>query len=162
VEIDLARAGIDDLEAVRRFGRRVVGGYYEQIGIPEFGASMLAEHWEGPSQEQAIVDGRVVLARCETELVGVAEFDTYEGEPVVWKLYVDESLRNRGVGRRLLAEVERLLPPGSGSVLIEHAAENSLAALAYERLGFEVAWIDEGAAPGATTVWRRRVLADRP
>jgi hypothetical protein len=35
--------------------------------------------------------------------------------------------------------------------LTEHAAENNEAARFYDRIGFNVAWIEEGQGPGATT-----------
>ena len=109
-----------------------------------------------------IVVGRVVFVYVVGEFVGVIEFDEFVGELVIWKFYVDAHLRGTGVGRRLLAAVDELLPADAVSVLIEHASENVLAASVYERLGFTVAWIDESDGPGMTTVWRRRMRDVRP
>lgn len=78
---------------------------------------------------------------------------------MLWKLYVRDGRRGTGIGRRLVERVEDLLPADDRSLLIEHAEENAAAAAAYERLGFDVASIDEGEAPGSRTVWRRRAIS---
>jgi len=151
-------AEMSDLVAVRDFGRRVVVGFYESIGLPEYGRTVVTRYWEADAQEGAIADRRVIVADDDGTIVGVAEFGWYEEEPIMWKLYVEPMMRGRGIGSMLVDEVIAAVAGGASSVLTEHAAENERAARFYDRHGFNVAWIDEGQGPGASTVWRRKQL----
>src|SRR6185436_12445024 len=65
----------------------------------------------------------------------------------IWGVYVTQSLRGRGLGRRLLATmVERARDlPGLEHVLLSVTSENAAALALYRSLGFE-AWGTEPAA----------------
>jgi GNAT superfamily N-acetyltransferase len=159
VQIRTAKAG--DLAAVRDFARRVVAPHYTSIGLlPEFGESMLANYWESDGQEAAVNQQRVFLATDDDDdVVGVAEYGAYEGEPVLWKLYIAESHRGTVIGQALIDRFIESVAPDTESLLIEHVAENVATGEIYENLGFPGAWIDQGGdAPGGTTVWRRKRL----
>lgn len=151
-------AEMSDLVAVRDFGRRVVVGFYESIGLPEYGEAVVTRYWESNAQEDAIEEGRVIVADDDGAIVGVTEFGWYEGEPIMWKLYVEPLMRGRGIGSKLVDGVIAAVAGRASSVLTEHAAENNEAARFYERTGFNVAWIEEGQGPGATTIFRRKQL----
>ena len=151
-------AELSDLVAVRDFGRRVVVTYYESIGLTKYGEAIVTQYWDSSVQEVAIADGRVIVADDDGAIVGVTEFGSYEGEPIMWKLYVEPVMRGRGIGSKLVDEVIAAVAGEASSVLTEHAAENNEAALFYDHAGFNIAWIEEGEGPGATTVWRRKQL----
>ena len=156
--VEVRFAEMSDLVAVRDFGRRVVLAFYESIGLREYGQTVVTQYWESRAQESAIADRRVIVADDDGTIVGVTEFGFHEGEPIMWKLYVEPVMRGRGIGSKLVDEVIAAVAGYASSVLTEHAAENNEAALFYDRAGFNVAWIEEGEAPGATTVWRRKQL----
>jgi ribosomal protein S18 acetylase RimI-like enzyme len=151
-------AEISDLGAIRDFGRRIVVPFYESIGLPEYGEAVVAQYWESSVQENAIAEGRVIVADDDGAVVGVTEFGSYEGEPIMWKLYVEPLMRGRGIGSRLVDELIAAVAGRASSVLTEHAAENNEAARFYDRIGFNVAWIEEAQGPGVTTIFRRKQL----
>ena len=151
-------AELSDLAAVRDFGRRVVVTYYESIGLTKYGEAIVTQYWDSSVQEVAIADGRVIVADDDGAIVGVTEFGSYEGEPIMWKLYVEPLRRGQGIGSKLVDGVIAAVAGRASSVLTEHAAENKGAARFYERIGFHVAWIEEGQGPGATTIFRRKQL----
>jgi ribosomal protein S18 acetylase RimI-like enzyme len=156
--VEVRFAEMSDLVAVRDFGRRVVLAFYESIGLREYGQTVVTQYWESRAQENAIADRRVIVADDDGTIVGVTEFGCHEGEPIMWKLYVEPVMRGRGIGSKLVDEVIAAVAGEASSVLTEHAAENNEAALFYDRAGFNIAWIEEGEGPGATTVWRRKQL----
>ena len=151
-------AEMSDLVAIRDFGRRVVVGFYESIGLHDYGEAVVTQYWESSAQEDAIAEGRVIVAAEDDAIVGVTEFGWYEGEPIMWKLYVEPRMRGRGIGSKLVDGVIAAVAGMASSVLTEHAAENHEAARFYERIGFSVAWIEDGEGPGATTIFRRKQL----
>ena len=156
--MSLRFAETSDLSAIRAFGRRVLLPFYETIGIPETGEMLLAEYWESDGQAEAIAERRVIVADRDGKIVGVTEVGRYDGEPIIWKLYVEPAMRRRGVGLKLVDAAINSAAEGEATVLVEHPAENEDAAQFYDLVGFEVAWVDVGEGPGATTVWRRKAL----
>jgi len=151
-------AEMSDMVAVRDFGRRIVVAFYRSIGLGEYGAAVVTRYWESSAQEKAIGDGHVIVADDDGSIVGITEFGCYDGEPIMWKLYVEPEMRGRGVGSMLVDAVIAAVAGGASSLLTEHPAENNEAARFYDRVGFEIAWIEEGEGPGATTIWRRKQL----
>lgn len=92
--------------------------------------------------------GRIILAERAGRIIGVIAFVVQEDEPFVTEavrlhcfvtdLVVDEDHRGAGVGRRLLAEVERLArESGCRRLAIGVLAGNGGALRAYEAFGFE-------------------------
>jgi ribosomal protein S18 acetylase RimI-like enzyme len=131
---------------------------HESIGIREYGEAMVGHYWESDAQAAAIAERHVILAEHDGAIVGVTELGSYKGEPIIWKLYIAPDLRGQGIGEKLVEGAIAALPDTASSILVEHAAENERVAKFYDRVGFHVAWIDEGEGPGATTVWRRKQL----
>lgn len=72
-------AEMSDLVAVRDFGRRIVVAFYESIGLPKYGEAVVTQYWESSVQEDAIAEGRVIVADDDGAIVGVTEFGWYEG-----------------------------------------------------------------------------------
>jgi ribosomal protein S18 acetylase RimI-like enzyme len=148
-----------DLAAVRDFGRRVVVPFYQSLINLDFGEAIWRQHWGSDLQEGAIAEHRVLLVEANGRIVGVTEFGEYEGEPVMWKLYVSPHERGLGIGRKLAQGVcDAVAGQGASSLLVEHPSENEGAGRFYDSLGFVVAWVDKGEGPGGTTVWRRKKL----
>ncbi len=152
-------AELVDLAAVREFGRQVVVPFYASLISLEYGETIWRQHWGSDDQEDAIVQRRVLLAEARGRIVGVTEIGVYDGEPVMWKLYVSPDERRRGIGRMLVGGVcDAVIGEGASSLLVEHPSENVDAGRFYDSLGFAVAWLDPGDGPGATTVWHRKKL----
>ncbi|WP_380164096.1 GNAT family N-acetyltransferase [Jannaschia sp. R86511] len=152
---DATGADVDD---VLRFGERVVQPHY----VPLIGAAAAASQhdtwWSAEHIGSAVDDGTLVVAEADRTVVGVAQRGRYEGEHVIYKLYVDPALRGRGLGPRLVDALEQQLPAGVERVWIEHFAANERAAAFYDREGFLVQRVDAGPTgdPALAVVWRAR------
>lgn len=158
MSLSVRPAVVSDLGEIRAFGRRVLIPFYESIGLPQYGEMNLAQYWESDEQVLAVREGRVIVAEVDGSIVGVTEFGSYNGEPIIWKLYIQPEMRRHGLGTKLVNSAISTGAKGATSVLVEHPIENESAGRFYDQLGFDVVWVDTGDGPGATTVWRRRTL----
>ncbi|MDR2883073.1 MAG: GNAT family N-acetyltransferase [Alistipes sp.] len=70
-------------------------------------------------------------------IVGSVKFRALDGHVWVGKLIVDPACRGRGLGRRLLAEVEAL-NPGAGRFQLRTAASSDHNIRLYESVGYRV------------------------
>lgn len=118
--------------------------------------------WTREYLAPAVDAGALVVAEADGEVIGVAQRGEWNGDPVVWKLYVHPERRGQGVGRDLLRAVTAELPRGTSRVLVEHFAGNRRAAAFYEREGFVHLRTDPAPSgdPAADQVWRVRQLTD--
>ncbi|MHA3704582.1 GNAT family N-acetyltransferase [Jatrophihabitans sp. YIM 134969] len=159
VRIELADTR--DAPRIGEFGARVLPPHHTPL-IGTDAAAEQVERWWTPAQTTAAIEAhRVVVARENDRIVGIAQWGEFEGAWVVWKLYVDPSHRGAGLGPRLVAAVVERLPPGTPEVRLEHAAGNERAASFSEREGFHVTRVDPHPSgdPRRATVWRARRLA---
>lgn len=102
----------------------------------------------------------MVVAEAGGQIVGVAEYGTRDGTPVIWKLYVQPDLRGHGIGRRLIHDIVDRLPPGTASLQVEQFAANERAGLFYDREGFRPIRTESNETdPRLTVVWRELTLA---
>ena len=105
----------------------------------------------------------LTLAEDGGQVVGMAMLGNFEGQPVVWKLYVLPGHQGRGVGSALL-DAAIAAAPESGPVLIEYTEGNQRAAALYARRGFTEIRRDVERDGWPRTVWMKRMPtpADRP
>ncbi len=148
-----------DVAAICAFGARVVPDHYRPL-IGDEAARRQVEQWWTPERIGATVSaGEVVVAERAGQVVGVGERGTWEGDHVIWKLYVDPELRGRGVGPRLIAGLVAHLPEGATRICVEHFAANERAGLFYEREGFRLMRTAKHPSdPAQHVVWRVREI----
>lgn len=120
---------------------------------PAYAEELLATCWTADALGPAVAAGNVLIALEGGSVVGMAEHGRYDGEPVLWKLYVAPRRRSAGIGPMLLRGVVADLPSGTVRLLTEHIAENERAAAFYRREGFAV--LHEG----PDIIWRARPVA---
>jgi GNAT superfamily N-acetyltransferase len=72
-------------------------------------------------------------------------------------VWVDESLRNRGLGRTLIAAAEAEARR-RGCALVQFLAYDLLTLGLYERLGYETVGVIHGWPPGSAARWYRKDL----
>ncbi|MEO1059933.1 MAG: bifunctional GNAT family N-acetyltransferase/class I SAM-dependent methyltransferase [Actinomycetota bacterium] len=152
-----------DLQAIARFAEVVVHDTYDPLIGPE-GARRVLDWWGQPLAEAVDLGHVHVAVACgdgDIELVGLVERGVLDGEPVVWKLYVAPTWRNRGIGPRLLQVAEGGIGPGHDRLLLEHIASNERAARFYERHGLTVLRRERSDDPEHDLVWRSRQLGGR-
>lgn len=106
----------------------------------------------GEEQEFAIFarrdDGRIVAGICGIVWGGYCELQA---------MWVDESLRGRGLARTLLAGAEAEAQRRGCALVVFHAYD-LLARGLYERLGYETVGVIENCPAGSAARWYRKVL----
>jgi ribosomal protein S18 acetylase RimI-like enzyme len=71
------------------------------------------------------------------------EYEPWHGRLVLWHLYITRTRRREGIGRALLAEVERYgVAQGAQRVWLETTSINVPGVHAYERLGYALCGMD--------------------
>ena len=150
-EIELRLLGNGDLDRYRRLRLEALRTEPTAFGSSyEVEASAKADKYR--DRLTGSPENYVLGAWQGEQLIGIGGF-VRETAPKrqhigsIWGVYVTQSLRGRGLGRRLLATmVERARDlPGLEHVLLSVTSENAAALALYRSLGFE-AWGTEPAA----------------
>jgi ribosomal protein S18 acetylase RimI-like enzyme len=155
-EVVIRLADEQDLDSIRAFGAVVVPAHYDPIIGPAAAQEQVDLWWTRERLLAALSDGVLLVAEADGELVGVAEVGAWDGDPVIWKLYVRPGHRGRGIGRMLLLSAISEVPREASRVVLEHFAGNERAGAFYQREGFEHLRTDPAVSgePAAATVWR--------
>lgn len=144
-------ATFNDIEAIRSLGADVWREVYSTL-LPEgYIESALAQWWSSEHFQNAITDSNqiVLVAESATELIGVAQTAILQPtEAMLWKLYVRSGWRNKGLGRRMIEETIRRLPPEVAVLRTEYYAANERAGMFYRKLGFVFDFIEESSYQG--------------
>jgi GNAT superfamily N-acetyltransferase len=150
-----------DVPAICRFGEAHIRPHYAPLIGAENADEQVRRWWNERHVSAAVVDGLVVVAEADGQLVGVGQRGRSGADHVVYKLYVHPRHRGRGLGARLLDALIRQLPADADRLYIEHFMANGRAGAFYEREGFTVERIESGRAeaPALRVVWRARRLA---
>ncbi len=141
-----------------RFGTEVIPEVYGPIASHEYLDTLLTSFWSIDRLERDIADDVVLVATDSTHdgVVGFLHLAEYDGEPVIWKVYLLPRFRNRGLGERLIDRAISMLDADAPSVVLEHHGANDAAGRFYERLGFHV-YRQTGDQPDIS-IWRRKML----
>lgn len=155
-EVFIRRAEAGDIESIRRFADAVVPPAYVEFA-PGMGEKLVQEWWSDAQLRDCIDNTTMLVATDGNDVVGVAQLDAREPEPVLWKLYTAPDQRGTGLGSALLDAVVDAAPERPASILTEYLADNLAAAAWYARRGFEVIGreLTDG---GSDIVWARLVL----
>ena len=156
--LGIRAAGQDDLPGLRRFAREVLPEHYAPIIGTSAAEDQVTQWWTDERHAAAIGQGTLLVAEDAGEIVGVVQWGPFDGEQVIWKLYLRPAHRGSGLGTRLLDATIARLPADAGRLLIEHFAGNTGAARFYEREGFRVQRVElhPGDDRALDTVWRVR------
>lgn len=160
------RAGTHaDIPGFRDLGEAVVPPTYGPID-EAYAQRMLDEWWVAERFEASLAVNTHLVAECDGQVVAMAafgllsrshrDFPHVTGErEVMWKLYVHPDHHGRGIGSRLLAEVEALVE--GDELWLEVVDGNEQAFAFYRAKGFvEVERVGDGVWPD--DVWLRKDL----
>ncbi len=161
IVVRLARA--DDLPDVRAFGAAHIPDVYGPLLGREAALRQVEHWWTDAYLSPAIEAGLLVVAESGRGLEGVAQLGNLGDDHIVFKLYVAPTSRGTGLGPRLLARVDELLPATATRLVVEHVAANERAAAFYEREGFAIERVEPHPSGDArqATVWRARARTAR-
>lgn len=155
-QVDIRPAEASDIEAIQQFAHAVVPAAYAEFA-PGMGDKLVADWWNADQLRDCIDNTATLIAVGGDSVVGLAQLDAREPEPVLWKLYTAADQRGTGLGSALLAAVIAALPERPASILTEYLADNTAAAAWYERRGFVVTAREH--YPGEPeSVWARLAL----
>ncbi|MGC2240265.1 MAG: GNAT family N-acetyltransferase [Acidimicrobiia bacterium] len=159
--MDVRLATPEDAGAICAFGAAFIPEHYGPLLGAEAAKAQVTLWWTPERLALAAREGRMIVAEVEGELVGVGEWGIHDGVPVVWKLYVHPSHRQRGIGPRLLSAIVDTLPDGTEWLRVEHFVSNRRAGQFYEREGFtELGTIEDPTSPAMSVVWRELSLSE--
>jgi len=146
-----------------------------QSGIAKGGLPELVVEDSPAPADLALLEARVAAAAVTAAGVGAErEFGIFargdEGRVVagisgiIWggycelqAMWVEESLRNRGLGRALVSGAEDEARRRGCGLVVLHAYDLLVRGL-YERLGYEAVGVIENCPAGSTARWFRKVL----
>src|SRR5690625_3827540 len=159
MSVSVRMAELNDVDAIVDFGARVVPPHYSPILGADAAQGQLA-WWTRECMEPAVTAGRVHVALANHAVVGLSETGEFNGEQVIWKLYLAPDFRGGSLGTELLRHSIDALPAGVGHVLVEHFAGNARAGTFYQREGFNVIHTEAAHSDdqNAAVVWRRLEL----
>jgi ribosomal protein S18 acetylase RimI-like enzyme len=160
---------VADIPAFRALGEAVVPPTYGPID-EAYAQRMLDEWWIPEVFEKSLARNAHLVAERDGEVVALAsvgrlsqsyrEFPHVSGDrEVMWKLYVHPDHHGRGIGSRLLAEVESMVE--GEELWLEVVDGNDQAYDFYVARGFrEVERVTDREWPD--DVWLRKALGARP
>ncbi|WP_433168431.1 GNAT family N-acetyltransferase [Kribbella sp. CA-247076] len=134
--IEVRRAGIGDVEAVREIGLKTWPVAYGGLASEEFVVDGLAQWWSPEVVERGIRNGITLVAAEGDRLVGMVGLGREGDSWVMWKLYVLPDHQGQGIGRALLDAAVAALPEGTPELLLDVLVANEKAVGFYRAYGF--------------------------
>ena len=166
----LVRPGTpDDIPALVALGRAVVPPTYGPIDAT-YAQKMLDEWWTPEVLATSLERNAHLVAEVGGEVVAMASFGRLSrshrdfphvtgDREVMWKLYVHPDHQGRGIGRRLLGEVEALVE--GDELWLEVVDGNEQAFAFYRSHGFEEVERTPDRDPWPDDVWMRKAMVAR-
>jgi len=143
-------ADVPDMQAL---GQVVWPVTYEHFAGADHVAANLAAWWTAEALTASLAESAAVLVAVDgARVVGLVEVGEYDGDPVMWKLYVHPDRHGEGIGSALLAAALAALPAESAPLRTEYTAGNEPAGRWYAARGF-VETSREGTPGVLQTVW---------
>lgn len=152
--LSIRTANLDDVDDIRSIGLMTWPATYLSFTSPDFVMDNLNTWWSRGSVSASITDDTTFIASQDGKAVGTLTLGLFEGEPVIWKIYVLPEAHGRGIGSALMDAALAAIGPAQ-DVRIEFVKGNSAARQFYGRRGFMFDF-EEDMAEGFTTVWLRR------
>ena len=165
-EIRLRPGTRDDIASFVELGHAVVPATYGPIDAA-YARRMLEEWWTPEVFAMSLARNAHVVAERDGQVVALAnlgrltrsyrDFPDVDGErEVMWKLYVHPEHQGRGIGSRLLEEIEALVE--GDELWLEVVDGNDQAVGFYEANGFAEVERSPG-PPWPDDIWFKKVLA---
>jgi ribosomal protein S18 acetylase RimI-like enzyme len=137
--LHIRTATLTDIDAIRAVG--IAAWYDTYVGlVPDDYIAWALDKWWSPEDIQRHIDSSqfiVLVAEVDRQVVGIAHTQIRpDVTAIVWRLYVRQAHRGRGIGKQLITASEQRLPSSTRRLCIEYYQANTRAAAFYARLGF--------------------------
>lgn len=142
-----------DVEAIQRVGLLTWPPAYLPISNASYVLANLQAWWTAESVRESIVSYTTLVAEDDGAVVGTTTLGEFEGDSVVWKIYVLPDRQGTGVGQALMDAALKSVS-ADRDVLIEFVEGNERARAFYEKNGFRHERSEPG-EHGTTTIWYR-------
>jgi ribosomal protein S18 acetylase RimI-like enzyme len=134
--IEVRRAEVGDVDAVREIGLRTWPVAYGGVASEDFITDGLAQWWSPEAVERGIRNGITLVAAEGDDLVGMVGLGRQDDDWVMWKLYVLPDQHGKGIGKALLDAAIAALPEGTTELLLDVLVTNEKAIGFYRAHGF--------------------------
>ena len=135
--ITVRQATLADLDAFRFVGFSTCPVTYGPFAGPGFVVRQLDRWWSPERLAGPLERGDCLIAGQGDTVLGVSEIGDYNGDLVMWKLYVLPGSQRQGVGTMLLEAVKRIAAERDRVLVTEYVAGNTRAGEFYRSQGFE-------------------------
>jgi len=141
----------DDASVIARIGRDAFAATHRELIPAELLDAVIEQTYSPDALVDCITacaaapDAHFLVAETDDDVRGYLHFDCFGARPELHRVYVARELTGRGLGTKLLHELERRLDPGTAYVLLVIAG-NDGALRFYTREGFSDEQTIEAAA----------------
>ena len=117
-----------DAAGIAAIGRRAVPETYRGIVDPMVLRNIVEQSYSISSLAECIArcrevpDAHFLVAEVDGRVVGFLHYDCEGSEPELHRIYVEPTLKRRGIGSALLRELHARLTPGASYILMVVAA----------------------------------------
>jgi ribosomal protein S18 acetylase RimI-like enzyme len=128
-----------DIQAIRAVGVAAWYDTYSGLVPDDYITWAIAKWWSLADIQRHIESDQflVLVAEIDQQIVGIAHTQIRADQTaILWRLYVTQTYRGRGIGTQLISASEQQLPAGIQRLGIEYYQANTRAANLYARLGF--------------------------
>lgn len=151
--LEIRPAILDDVQSIQEIGLLTWPPTYLPFTSPEYVLANLNSWWSETAVRESIMTDTTLVALDEERTVGTCTIGEFEGDAVIWKIYVLPSEHGKGVGAALMSAAIEFIGPRD--VRLEFVKGNGNALKFYERFGFQHDF-EEDPGDGTTTVWMKR------
>lgn len=132
-------ATLADMAAIRAVGIAAWYDTYPGLVPDDYIAWAIAKWWSPEDIQRHIESDQflVLVAEVDQQIVGIAHTQIRPDQTaILWRLYVAQAYRGRGIGTQLISASDQQLPTSIRRLGIEYYQANSRAGKFYGRLGF--------------------------
>lgn len=151
--LEVRPATLNDVQSIQEIGLLTWPPTYLPFTSPDYVLANLNSWWSESAVRESIMVDTTLVALEAGRAIGTCTIGEFEGDAVIWKIYVVPSAHGQGIGAALMrAALEHI---GQREVRLEFVKGNDHASNFYERFGFRFDF-EEDPGDGTTTVWMKR------
>lgn len=152
--VTVRRADSSDIPAVQAIGLLTWPATYLPFTSPKYVLANLNSWWTESAVRQTIEEDTTFVACDGEQVLGTVTIGEFEGDAVIWKIYVLPEAQGKRIGLLLMNTALEFVGEHA-DVRLEFVKGNEHARGFYEKAGFAFDF-EEEPGDGSVTVWMRR------